>query len=490
MRSNKLFFGKKFILLPFSIILTIELILQVIAYFNPVYRSFDALLKARTKENATMTAEDTQNTIFFVGDSTIYGIGATEQKTASLPAQFEKLLQKVFPDHKCVNLGFPGSPTDMHLKILDTLPKGAIVIYRGGYIDRVYHADNSFKFRFIIGNKVCEIRTLKMLAMLFSGFIPIKNIDETRQLIAHIPKIVQKNNLQLYSLGYSIYAEEHNALTRYCSSHNVAGVTIIPLRELMIGSRYLNQQQILSPEFRNLSGSHPNDVGYQVEADYLFNWFCTKKLLDLDENHINQEKPLEAFKPEFLRRYQSKLQVLQKATKNDLQQAYQLHNISRAISDLWMELRQIHLYPEMSEYISDYQKIEKLNTHIFHSENVLFGYLMSACFAYIGAVTETSVIPDEQKMRLYTAIMRATISPEHEQRKNIETLLKKSNLPFSELKMTYIPELRLYPLELCPRFQQESNLSPEELASAEAWELFFNIPYSYFTPDSIEKCRL
>jgi hypothetical protein len=458
------------------------------AWFNPVYRNFDSILAARTRENATMSPEEVQKTIFFVGDSTIYGIGATEQQTASLPARFENFLKKVDPEQKCVNLGFPGSPTDTHLKILADLPDNATVIYRGGYIDRIYHTDNSLKFRFLIGNRVFEIRTLKMLAMLFSGFISVKNIDESRRLIRRMPEIAREKKLKMYSLGYSIYAEEHNALSRYCLSHDHPEITLIDLRKIMIGSPYLNHQQILAPEFRNLSGSHPNDIGYQVEATFLFNWFCTQKLLGLNENNIVTEKPLQTFAPEFQRRYREKLQILKAITATDLNQRQKLQRLNLTASDLWMELRQIHLHREMAEYVEDYKKIERLNTHIFHSENVLFGYLMSACFAHIGAVTESPIVPDMEKIKLYTAIMRATVHPEHEQRKNIETLLQKAKLPFPELQITYLPELKFYPLEYCPRFLQESGLSATDMSTEKDWEHFFNIPYSYFAKDHIKAC--
>ena len=110
---------KRAVLILIVALVLLEICLQFLAKKVNPYGSY-----ANFFENAkvTISSKNPSKTIFFVGDSTIFGGGASNETLFSLPAQFQSLLSRTKRPFEVVNLGYPGTTGKEHLEILQTMP--------------------------------------------------------------------------------------------------------------------------------------------------------------------------------------------------------------------------------------------------------------------------------------------------------------------------------------------------------------------------------
>ena len=94
-----------------------------------------------------------------MGDSTIFGGGASDEKLFSLPAQFAELLKRHDSFYSVLNLGYPGTTGKEHIEILRSLPNQSTVILRTGINDSWKRSDS---FKISINGNYYEIRLLKL----------------------------------------------------------------------------------------------------------------------------------------------------------------------------------------------------------------------------------------------------------------------------------------------------------------------------------------
>jgi hypothetical protein len=218
-----------------------------------------------------------------------------------------------------------------------------------------------------------------------------------------------------------------------------------------------------------VDNNHSNNLGYLVEAGVLFNYFCDKGLFGL-----SSRKKLAVEKQEFLQlgpdleeRY-----IRQKAGLKFLGPG-NLPGIIFMLNEVWFLADLLRsLYPQNTVYAQEAQKMEKLMLLVFHDFRV--GHAR-ARFA-----------PDEDFLRLYEAVMRATLDADSVHWSEVRDIVGSQMRVTDEI--SFLPDLTPYPLEKCQRFLQESGYRAEELSSSAEWEYFFTIPYEIFTPEKGKAC--
>lgn len=432
---------------------------------------------------------DTDKSIFFVGDSTIYGIGTTEQHLYSLPVEFERLL-RLFgePDWQCFNLGRPSSPTDFHLKILSSLPTGATVIYRGGFVDKWYY-EGRFCFYTVIGGRVFEIRTMKMLTMLFGGWLKPPEKVRRLRLFNMFRQVIATKKLNVYVLGYSVHDDREHSIIPYCQPQETE-IPIISLRESLLSSPFAGDDGLLLPKYRNLAGSHPNDAGYHIEAKILFNYFCRHGLLSLNPKSSLHDDDISYYMRRLEGFVTADLAKLKALTLEDFQNPRFGTKIGMQVYNLYMTLDQLKEYQGFEHYQKAFELAEVLVSLVFYNNPSIGAYLLESYFVSMGMSQYSAISPDPERIKLFFAILQAVQAPGSEYRLLVEDKIRASNFPGRELVISFFIDTPMYPLEFCERFIKESGFDPEQLGAKEAWEYFFNTPYEAFQEIILPVCQL
>jgi hypothetical protein len=456
MKNRSVFF--KLFSFILSGLLLMEVILQIMAATQVETGGFyDFLQKLPDK----IKEVEGEKVIYFVGDSTVYGIGATDHELYALPVQFEALLRRAGLDFRCVNLGYPGTCTEEHLLVLSFLPEGANVIYRGGVSDQWNPGQNAF--RFYLAGKMRELRVLRMMSLLLRPFFPVDDEQRRRDLHFSLRQMVSENSLNFMVLDY------FEPLLAFDFFYELStDFSFIPLARLLQEQGFSSDGRF-KVRFRSVDNNHSNNLGYLVEAGVIFNYFCDRGLFGL-----SSRKKLAVEKQEFLQ-FGSGLEERYIRQKADLRSLgpESLPGIIFMLNEVWFLADLLRsLYPQNKVYVQEVQKMERLMLLVFHDFRV--GHAR-ARFA-----------PDEDFLRLYEAVMRATLDADSVHWSEVRDIVGSQMRVTDEI--SFLPDLAPYPLEKCQRFLQESGYRAEELSSSAEWEYFFTIPYEIFTPEKGKNC--
>lgn len=471
----------RFFLFSFAALLLLEFFLQLSAGFQSGNGNFIHHLR-QVKER--IARADLDRTIFFVGDSTVFGIGSSEPNSYSLVAQLNNFLKLVNSDFHCVNLAYVGICTEELLELLTLLPPHAHIIYRGGFVD-AWNKGGLFRFR--IASYSFEFRSLKMIFMLFPGLLS-DNFSASLRLNAvrqEMTTILQRQQ-NIYVLEYSNYIYDYGFLQPFIKT---AALNFIPLRQLM-ADEFLNSDGYLGHKYRNSSGSHPNDVGYYAEALALFNYFCHNSLFGLSPDLQRQENNLDVFVDSLqnriveLKRELSQLSAEQVLTFDHDSQRFRLMSSIWEIADILAGVTK-----ESEGWQAEQLQIEKLAVLVFHDPMFIGRYLLGVQTEKTGRYTRITI--DERKLELYYYVMYALFAQNSVhwhllKGAHIDDLVKQ----FPATPLGY-EQLSVYPLALCPRFLADTGFSAAELSTHQAWEVFFpHISYDLFADMSKEACHL
>lgn len=481
---------KKFFIWFLAGLLVLELLLQLSVFLFSAHGSFTKFLpdiKQRIKQAEGKTA------LYFVGDSTIFGIGASNIETQALPPQLEKLLQNKHPQIVCINTGYAGTSTADHLHIFSLLPIGATVIYRGGSADT--WVPPSGHLRFIFGGHLIEIRILKMLYLLFGRlFFPV--VDYETSLSKELQEIMRLRQLKVFLLDYSSYPLERFSKLFWQNSHLFQH---IPLHEYLQQHGYLKEDGLLKAEYLGMTGTHPNDIGYFLEAFFIFNHFCEVGLFGLAPadklsiGNLNHD-----ILSSQLRRLAFLRQEMQSLTPAALQAKGAFSTIGDIVYEAWNLANTLAKTEQVAvegEFISHKQlgingrqsvdateilpyktiaaQLKKLALLVFHDVRV--------AHELVGRMTflEQQFFSDRQAS-LYYLVMKATEEADSASWGLINRVLLFTDSQIVQRKISYLGQIAPYPLEKCEVFVQESGFSAAELSAQSEWESFFSIPYAFF----------
>lgn len=451
-------------------LLFLELILQISAGFSTGNKNFYQHIN---KIKAAVSGMDVEKTIFFVGDSTIYGIGSSEPDRYSLPSQFERFLRMADSDFCCVNLGYVGSSTEDLLQILSLLPEGALIIYRGGFVD-VWNTGNPFLFK--IAGYSFEFRSLKMLYMLFPGALPDSIGTRAGRIHRQMKDILDTKKQRIFLLQYTNYQYNFGFLRPFVKEGRIG---FIPLREILDPAFLIDGY--LNKNYRNMSGSHPNDMGYYVESLFLFNYCCEHSLFRLSPEQSRENGDFADFVGSLQKKHEEAKKELAGFSMEQLFSAGQERRRFKLMQEAW-ELADI-LYSfteEKDKWLFEREGLEKLAVLVFHDPMFIGHYLLGVHTEKTGCYTRIAI--DEDKLRLYYYIMKAAFSEDSVHwhllsAARIDSLVSKFEAPIS-----YYADISPYPLEFCAKFQQESGFSAQDLSTRSEWQYFFpDISYEAFS---------
>lgn len=464
---------KLLLFLIFSL-LFLELIIHLFAFGYSSYDSYSMFFKSLPDKIPQNISE---KDFFFIGDSTVAGEGASVINKYSLPAQLQNMLNKVSPDFKVYNLGFPSTNTREHLQIFEMLPEGANVFYRGGMVDPV---SQNLNFRFCIMEQYFEIRTLKMLSLLTPRIFITEGLknDHIQKITARLQRIIERKKLKIFTLDYTTiipFSDMHSGKPVIPLYTEDFGITRINLRAMAKEAGFTGKKNILKTRFiSRKTGVHPNDAGYYIEALILFNYLCHRNFFGLTPANKIKPETVDIFENELESRYyRIKKELYEKSETDLLQNPFQ---ISRILSEL------IHLAeilrtrsPDSEEYAKEHEMLEKLVFFVVHEARIINHFLSNPKNRWSN---------DPVKEKIAVAVFYAIVIPQlmdnTDYGSNVLQKLNSSKYSNYEEQMSPLFGISPYPLQFCERFIKESGIKAEDLNLNKEWEYFFSFPIETF----------
>lgn len=463
---------RRVIFLLFAFFL-LELVLYIISNTFSEYKSFKHFLACVRKQ---IPLTNDEKTIYFVGDSTIAGFGSSDPDKYSLPAQLNQMFRIKFTDFRIINLGYAGSSTEEHLQILSLLPEGAIIIYRGGAIvpindDNTYFHSRLLKmlslfiFRFILPDVVCPIRVAKIHHKL-------QKIMDKKKFRLFI--IDYTTDIQLFDLSGNIITPLYN--------YQGKNIEIIPLRDLQKSLGFRAEGKLEARFVSPMTGVHPNDAGYYLEAMLIFNYFCSRNYFGLSPNNEIAVSSIADFNLDICQRYQKILKELHNFTATDLiKKTERFKSITLEAYNLSSILQ--NFKNPQKPYKEEYKMLETLALLLIHDPNAI-------SHLFIGKKITN---PKSWKHRIAATIFMAAISPFLPANDNFANstrhAIRKNRFEPSQ-NLTPIPGFRPYPLQFCERFIQEGKFTENELSIDREWNYFFTVPLDILKNNQPRACKI
>lgn len=445
---------RTFLLGLFLFLIVFEVILQFSAkILNPYgnYPEFFELAKIQIKEQRP------ESTIYFVGDSTIFGGGASDEKIYSLPAQFKKLLERAGNSYQVINLGYPGTTGKEHLEVLRLLPHKSKIIIRTGINDSWKRHEN-YQLH-VLGNYF-EIRTLKLAMIFWYGWMrDEKSESATRSYFEELTDMAKKKSLDLYFLDY--FLGEKTFMNTFFEDYS----NFIPLAKILNKSGFADKNSRISRRFLSYDLVHANDLGYQLQAQTVFNWFASRSKFNLSPNQkfkltVDEEalKALEVTLNSWLHRLREK-------------QLESVELFPFAMKAAW----QYYIATGDESVKSIYDKLANIYINIFHSIYPItytFNRLDRLNISNPNDAGELDL--DASKMNAWFQLIRIFAHRSNHDYVS-EYLLKfpdimKMNKTYSDYEKLTSP----HPLELCPLLLKETGFKKEYFSALKDWKDIFH----------------
>lgn len=474
--------GGKILLFLFFAAFLMEISLRIYASLTMSHESFAHFLQESTQKIRSVNKREV---IYCVGDSTVQGLGASEPELYSMPAQLQNFIHQVAPFVSVVNLGYAGTCTEEHLKMLRLLPTGARVIYRGGISDKWNQSGDGFRFRF--GKMVVESRLLRMFAILFPGVFR-SSVEQRALLIQReLESIQSRQKLQIVSVDYTTYAEAVHLKPFYLSERifpNIALNTILTEHNFM-------SEGVFQKSYVSVTGTHPNELGYYIEALFIFNQLCQQGLFGfLPEQAVSLDN-VQNFSFGLKERYTELKLVLKGRQFDDLYRSGQRELLRNMVKELWFLADLLSSLPAAEKNFSpEKHALERLSLFVFHDFRLIFTAL--AGLQSIPYQPQSQLWQDAQmKASQYYTLLHFLVPPKapswHKLQQNIAALPFAVPTPSGHISL--LPDFYPYPLEFCPRFMKESAGFMPDVQTEADWNYFFNIPYQRFLELDFDFCH-
>ena len=447
---------RKIMMSVFILLILSEGILQLLARnFNPhgSYANF-----FQTAQDL-ISGADAKSTLFFVGDSTVFGGGASDEEVFSLPAQFQDLLSRSGSSIKVLNLGYPGTTGREHLEVLRLLPQGARVIMRTGINDS-WKRHESYKLH-IFGHYF-ELRLLKLLMITWYGWkrdevSESASVNYFEELKAHS----QQRQFELYFVDY--FLGEKTFMNTYFNGAN----NFIPLAQILLQKGFGSRDGRISEKFLSYDLVHANDLGYKLQALAVFNWFAERELLGLKKvdqlELVVDERSLSELR-DTLNSWLSKIKASY-INAGDI--------IPMAMKSAW----QLYAVTGDEKIKIIYDKLGKLYIFAFHNIYPITYALNREYRMRESDQTYESASKDAEEINFLFQITRVLghrsnhdyVSEYQEQFRGILDMSPK----YSDYSFLESP----FPLELCPLFMHEVGPEIDKVSVLETWKEFFGFEF-------------
>ncbi len=437
----------------FILLIVLEIALQYLARAVNPYGSYPEFFEVAKSQ---IEQSNPDSTIFFVGDSTIFGGGASNEKIYSLPAQFQNLLKRSDNSLRVVNLGYPGTTGKEHLEVLRLLPKNSKVIMRTGINDSWKRHEN---YKLHIFGRYVEIRLLKLGMIFWYGWVRDETSESaTTAYFEELQGLAKHKSFDLYFIDY--FLGEKTFMNSFFKGHS----NFIPLAQILNKAGFANQQNRISKRFLSYDLVHANDLGYRLQAQAVFNWFAARTKLNLiPAQQFSLTVDEEAFK-ELKDTLQLWLNILREKKVDSAD------HFPFAMKAAW----QYYIATGDQTIKSIYDKLGNIYINIFHSIYPIT-YALNRQERVNSSELRDVKIDDhntEKLNRWFQLVRIFKYRSNHDYVSEYQAKFPK----IMKMNKTYSDYAKLdppHPIELCPLLIKETGYSKEEFSALEDWEYIF-----------------
>ena len=383
-------------------------------------------------------------------------------------------MERVGNPYQVINLGYPGTTGKEHLEVLKLLPNESKIIIRTGINDSWKRHEN-YQFH-LLGNYF-EIRTLKLAMIFWYGWMrDEKSESATRSYFEELTDIAKNKSFDLYFLDY--FLGEKTFMNTFFEGYS----NFIPLAKILKKSGFADKNSRISKRFLSYDLVHANDLGYQLQAQTVFNWFASRSKFNLSPNQkfnltVGEEelKALEVTLNSWLSRLREK-------------QLDSVELFPFAMKAAW----QYYIATGDESVKLTYDKLANIYINIFHSI-----YPITYTLNRLDRLN-TSGANDAKKLDLDASKMNAWFQL-------IRIFGNRSNHDYVAEYLSKFPEImkvdRTYsnyekltsphPLELCPLLVKEAGYKKEDFSALKDWKDIFHSDFkiSYIDEGNWEICR-
>jgi lysophospholipase L1-like esterase len=462
---------KKVILGSLLCLILVEGVLQVLAKKMNPYGSYPEFFEVAVKR---IKDSDPVHTIFFVGDSTVFGGGASDEKLFSLPAQFQKLLERAGSPFNVQNLGYPGTTGKEHLEILRLLPDQAKVIMRTGINDS-WKRHESYKIR--IFGQYFELRLLKLSMILWYGWHrDAKSESATSAYYDELTLLAKQKELDLSFVDY--FLGEKTFMNSYFKDFE----DFIPLAEILKDAGFFDPGGYVSRRFLSFDLVHANDLGYRLQAQAVFNWLARRSKFGLVP-----ESALElAVDEKALNQLRANLDLwLSRLRKAGLDGADLFPFVMKAAWQVYVATGEKGAYER-------YLGLGKLYTYAFLSiYPITYALNRQDTMSTTGHYQNSRTLSVKEINDLFQVIRVLKDRSTHDYVSEYQE--KFSEFVNMDRKISDYSALNPpFPLELCKKFLHETGLSQKKIGVLDQWERVFGTAFNRedIARENWEVCRI
>jgi len=448
---------KKILIIILAGLILCEGVLQVLAKKMNPYGSYPEFFEVAVKR---IIDADPEQTIFFVGDSTVFGGGASDEKLFSLPAQFQKILERAGSALRVQNLGYPGTTGKEHLEILRLLPDQAKVIMRTGINDS-WKRHESYKIR--IFGQYFELRLLKLSMILWYGWNrDAKSETATSAYYDELTSLAGQKELDLNFVDYFLGEKT------FMNSYFQGAKNFIPLAEILKKAGFFDPGGYVSRRFLSFDLIHANDLGYRLQAQAVFNWLARRSKFSLDPQSTLELAVDEKALNQLRTRLDHWLSRLRKAGREGgelfpfvMKAAWQVYVATgeKEAYDRYLGLGKLYTYAFLSIFPVTYtlNRQDTMSTSVqYQSDQALNSVEINDLFQVIRVLKDRSTHD-------YVS--------EYQQKFKGRVSMERKISDYSGLNPPF-------PLELCEKFLRETGLAREKISILAQWEQVFGTPFN------------
>lgn len=395
--------------------------------------------------------------LYFVGDSFTFGLG-TSKSEYSYPNQLCKLLESQGIKVSCHNLGYPGTTSRDHLEVIEKLPENSTIFLRTGLNDSWNTAD---LFKIKIFQYAYEVRILKFLILLFVKLTQtgVAVLDD-KKLTSALDRLVKERSLTIFFYEYPFH---QNLLV------NIPDRFVkIPCWEVLRVSG-LAEGKNLKNIYLSADNHHLNDLGYAIDARVLFNFLAEMGYFGLDPSkklpHIEGNKNLDSLRVAFDSLSHSIMQT------RDHEKLYKL-----ILEILHLGSLLSRIAPADLKYSKFYDAALRILIFGFRDTEPL-SYEMRTLRGAWDAGPGSELEQEKAKMIQYhLAVMKSSTQPEQleavKQLAYFEQIFFDYRSKVEKIQTGFLKDMpRFYPLEFCPKFLVDSQISAQQISIKKDWEL-------------------
>jgi lysophospholipase L1-like esterase len=430
-------------------LLGFEITLQLISKKVSPYRSYSEFY-----DSALAKAEktDPKKTVYFVGDSTIYGGGSSDSSRFSMPVQFEKLLKVKNSQMDVLNLGYPGTTGKHHIDVLRRLPEESLVIIRTGVNDSWNRYDY---YKFYLFGKYYEIRSLKLLVILIHGWRKTQESTKvSKSYYDALNKVANEKKLNLFYVDYFL------GIVTFMNESFLGKYNFINLPKILKDSGFFTPKGYIQRKYLSFDLFHANDLGYRLQAIAIYNFFCKQQSLGLSKEDL---LPLKLNKVDRTN-VESRVKVLRnKLVSQDIVN-YGIY------PDLLNATWQLYLLKDDIEIKKDYLALQSIYLNAYHGAYAAINLLNSHQTGSTSTHVSQSMLNNQEVNFYYQMVQLFSNKKDGLAWKKVYKEWFGEVLDTTKKYSDYSGLPKPMPIEYCPKLLKETGWKVKQVGLQNAWK--------------------